>query len=327
MGVLKEGAIDWLIVAVGNLQHAGAAWLNALTLDYRSYQRGDAMTKRMITHLCLALGFYAAVFPGKLVGQPSKEPTYVQIERNTVRLEMKVGGKYIPQGTGFFVKDDKESLFIVTARHVVVGAGVLRARVPSLVTATNKTEMIFLELPPKLWTLGDDNDPATAPNDVAVMKLSGIKERTIVALEYCPTKCTDGGYNQLADDPHPMDQILILGFPVDLGFALKEQRPLVRSGVVSFAADEPFITVDRASKPLRKNTFIIDSHIFPGNSGGPVLVTIPFQPVRLGGLITGVSTQLTIGLVTPTSAIRQVLDVAEDAPMNTQAWFLVDPDR
>jgi len=186
--------------------------------------------------------------------------------------------------------------------------------------------MLILDMPEQLWTLGDDDDPSTAPNDVVVMKLGGIKDRNIVFFSYCPTKCPTGVRNQLADDPHPMDQVLILGFPVNVGFQLKEQRPLVRSGVISFAADEPFITLDNSPKPARKNTFLIDSHIFPGNSGGPVIVTAPFQPVRLGGLITGTNAQLTFGVVTPTSAIRQVLDAAKDAPINMLAWFANETD-
>jgi hypothetical protein len=134
-----------------------------------------------------------------------------------------------------------------------------------------------------------------------------------------------GAYNQIGEDAHPLDQIEVLGFPGSLGFTLKEQRPLVRLGIVSFASDEPFIQLDNDPRYMRKGSFIIDCHIFPGNSGGPVLVTNPGQNVRLGGLITGSNTEADFGFSTPTSAIREILDKAADAPMNGDSWFAEDP--
>jgi S1-C subfamily serine protease len=277
---------------------------------------------RKLSLVCLSLLFAVPTW-----AELSKEPMWVQIERMTVRLEMKNPvGIWISQGTGFFVQDAKEQLFIVTARHVVVGAGKLRARVPSLNTVTGKTEMVFLELPQELWTLGRDDDKDLRPIDVAVMKLGNIKDRRIVALSYCPTNCPQGISNQIADDPHSMDQIIILGFPLDLGFTLKEQRPMVRTGIVSLSPDEPFFKADQDPRYLRKNVFTIDCHLFPGNSGGPVLVTIPFQPVRLGGLVTAGNPQLEYGIVTPPSQIKEVLDDAAGAKVNMDAWFAGDPD-
>jgi hypothetical protein len=257
----------------------------------------------------------------------SKEAPYVQIERLTVRIEAKdITGNYVSQGSGFFVGDEKGNLFIVTARHVVFGLGDMRARVPAQVTATGKTEMIYLKLPSTLWTFGDDNDKTLRPVDVAVMKLGGIKDHQIVDFSYCPTKCDVGAYNEVGDDPHPLDQVTVLGFPYDLWFTLKEQRPMVRMGVVSFASDEPFIKVDQDPRYMRAGVFIIDCHIFKGNSGGPVLVTNPLQAVRLGGLISATNTDLDYGIVTPVSAIRRMLDKAADAPINMNAWFGSDPE-
>jgi hypothetical protein len=259
----------------------------------------------------------------------SKEQVFIQIERLTVRLEMKNNnGQYESRGTGFFVLDEKNQLYIVTARHVVLGAGNLRARVPSLVIANGKTENVVLKLPSDQWILGDDNDKDLQPVDVAVMRLGGLKDRQIVSFLYCPTKCADGSYNQLADDPHPMDHVTVLGFPYDLGFQFKEQRPMVREGIVSFTSDEsPFIKVAPDPRYMRKGAFIIDCHVFGGNSGGPVLVSNPLAPITLGGLITGTNAALFFGFVTPTSHIRSVLDKAVNAAPNMSAWFLGDPDE
>jgi S1-C subfamily serine protease len=268
------------------------------------------------------------LFPFSMRGaDPSKEQPFVQIERMTVRLEMKnPAGNWVSQGTGFFVNDEKDNIYIVTARHVVTGSGKMHARVPSINTVSGKTEMVYLEMPPDLWTLGDDDDKSLLPVDVAVMRLGSIEDRKLVSFSYCPTKCSPGVYNQVADDPHPLDQIMVLGFPYDLGFTLKEQRPMVRLGVVSFGADEPFIKIGTDPRFLRKGAFIIDCHIFPGNSGGPVILMNPLQPSRLGGLITGSIPQLEFGFVTPASEIRQVLDKAASASPNMNAWFTVDPD-
>lgn len=276
--------------------------------------------------LCVAAG----IFLGLTLAfgfEPSKEQTYVQIGRLTIRLEMKnASGSYISQGTGFFVEDEKNQLFIVTARHVVVGSGTLRARVPSLVKATEKTEMVVLTLPETAWILGEDDDATLLPRDVAVMKLGVMVDRSVVSFKYCPTTCPSAVNNQLGDDPHPLDHIMIMGFPYDMGFTLKEQRPMVREGVVSLAADEPFIHLDNSPRFMRKG-LIIDCHVFGGNSGGPVMVWNPFQPIRLAGLVTGASMGLSFGFVTPTSDIRHVLDKAVDAPMNMSVWSLPDPDE
>lgn len=88
---------------------------------------------------CVGVALCLGRFSGKFEGQGSTEPPWVQIERNTVRIEREVGANYVPDGTGFFVVNEEGSLFIVTARHVAFKAGNLRARVPSLVLATGKT--------------------------------------------------------------------------------------------------------------------------------------------------------------------------------------------
>ncbi len=274
--------------------------------------------------LGVAFGFFLGI--ANIFGyQASKEPPFVQIERLTVRLEVRnPAGEFISQGTGFFVTNEKRELFIVTARHVVVGSGYLRARVPSLVNSTGKTEMLELRMPEAYWVLGEDGDPTHWPVDVAVMKLSGIQDRQIVSFQYCQSQCPAGGYNQLGDDPHPLDQIVVLGFPLDVGFTLKEQRPIVRSGLVSLSADEEFLKITGDPRYLRKGVYMADVHLFGGNSGGPVLTSIWGQPSRLGGLITASNATLSLGFVTPTSQIRETLDRAASSPANMSAWFLLN---
>lgn len=58
------------------------------------------------------------------------------------------------------------------------------------------------------------------------------------------------------------DDVYAIGFP--MGFAGEEQNyPCVKAGLISRIDDEII---------KKKNQFIIDSSIFPGNSGGPVIL-------------------------------------------------------
>ncbi len=220
-----------------------------------------------------------------LTAQPSKENFYTQAERMVIHLERAgPSGGYVPVGTGFFVRNEKNDLFVVTARHVAGIGADLRARVPTSLVLDGKTDVVELRLPSAAWVYHQNNGgDKTLAVDVAVMKIPGVKDRGITALRYCPTDCPKDEYNQLADDPLPPDQIIIFGFPEDLGFTLKEQRPMARLGVVSLTADEEFILIDQPNgtqKLLPKGAYLIDARMFPGNSGGPVVV---YNPLSLLG--------------------------------------------
>jgi len=123
----------------------------------------------------------------------------------------------------------------------------------------------------------------------------------------------------------PPDQIIIFGFPVDLGFTLKEQRPMTRVDVVSMTSDDQFISIDQpdgSHKLLPKGAYLVDARMFPGNSGGPVVVTNPFNPLRLGGLVSATNRTLDYGIVTPVS---QIVETLERAKGSTAAgdWVLL----
>jgi len=282
------------------------------------------MASRLLALFSLSLATGAA-----LHAQPSKENFYTQAERLVIHLERALPtGGYGPVGTGFFVRNEQNENFVVTARHVASLGVDLRARVPALLKTTGKTDVIELRLPSSNWVYHENaGDAQTMPVDVAVMKIAlPMNDREVVALRFCPNNCPKDEYNQLGADPLPPDQIIVFGFPENLGFTLKEQRPMTRIGVVSLTSDEPFISIDQpdgTKKLLTKGAYLVDARMFPGNSGGPVIVSNPFNPIRLGGLVSAVNRTLDYGVVTPVSQIAETLVRAKDADA-AGSWQLLD---
>jgi hypothetical protein len=262
-----------------------------------------------------------------LLAQTGKENLYTQAERGVIHLERALpAGGYGPVGTGFFVANEQNALFVVTARHIASIGVDLRARVATRLTSTGKTDVVELKLPSSRWLCHENaGNEQTLPVDVAVMKIPGVKDRGVVWFRYCAQNCPKDEYNQLADDPLPPDQVIIFGFPVDLGFTLKEQRPMTRLGVVSLTSEEEFISEDASHKFFPKGAYLVDARMFPGNSGGPVFVLNPFSPLRLGGLVTATNRNLDFGIVTPVSQIKQTLDRAKGADAQFDAWFPLGP--
>ena len=265
-----------------------------------------------------------------LLAQPSKENFYTQAERLVIHLERALpSGGFAPVGTGFFVQNEQNELFVVAPRHIASAGVDLRARVPTLLTASAKTDIVELRLPSSKWIYHENaGDDKTLAVDVAVMKIAGVKDRSVVTFRYCPHNCPKDEYNQLADDPLPPDQIVIFGFPLDLGFTLKEQRPMTRIGVVSLTSDDQFVSVNLpggTQKLLPKGAYLIDARMFEGNSGSPVVVHSPFTQLRLGGLVTATNRNLDYGIVTPVSQIAETLERAKNAEKNVTAWFLLEP--
>jgi hypothetical protein len=136
-----------------------------------------------------------------LLAQPSKENFYTQAERLVIHLERSLPtGGYAPVGTGFFVRNEQNEGFVVTARHVASLGFDLRARVPSMLSATGKTDVVELRLPSSKWVYHDETAPneQTLPVDVAVMKINGVKDRSSTLFRYCAKNCPKDEYNQLA---------------------------------------------------------------------------------------------------------------------------------
>ncbi len=194
--------------------------------------------------------------PREVHAQPKQESFYTQAIRGVVRLEhhedIKLEGQdsvvrtIRPDGTGFFIHTS-DSLFIVTAAHVARQNYDLHARVPVKQESGDKIEVWELRLPRSEWVFHPmKGDVKTHPVDVATMKIPSIKDWGTIAFRYCVKTCPEGQYNQLErDDIEPPDQVIVFGFPLDVGLILKEPRPMGRQGIVALRTNEEFIEIEK----------------------------------------------------------------------------------
>ena len=97
----------------------------------------------------LKLTFLLVAAAAVALAQPSKETFYTQAKRMIIRLEYKLPSDvYASAGTGFFVQDEQNNIFVVTASHVASLGVNLRARVPSLLSDGKATDVIELHSQP-----------------------------------------------------------------------------------------------------------------------------------------------------------------------------------
>lgn len=278
---------------------------------------GLVTRKQLLPALIAFLAFL--ILSSHLSAQKSEEPFYTQATRAVIRLEhyeeIKKEGQTKSSrlrkqdGTGFFVHTI-DALFLVTAAHVARKDYDLHARVPVLLDSSGETVMTELKLPRSRWVFHPDiGDEKTHPVDVAVMKIPSLSGAGVVALRYCPENCPEGEYNQLEKDPDPPQEVLVFGFPVDIGFQLREPRPMGRQGMVALKSEESFLRVK--GKYVEPRTFLIDTRMFSGNSGSPVITFPAFgRKLYLFGLVFGTNLNLDYAIAEPVSRIREVLDLA-----------------
>ncbi len=272
-------------------------------------------------------------------GTKKKEDFYSQLSRAVIRLEHL---EYVKQegssevikrnksnGTAFFVQSAGH-LFVVSARHVVELPYDLHARVECINKSSGRKEMVLLKLPRKRWVSHPvDGNKDTHPVDVAAMKISWFKGRTITHFRYDLPDSKTKDKNQLPlDDPAPPRKILVFGFPVNIGFELREQRPFGRSGIIAMRTGKKFLRLrmNGENKFVEEKCYLIDAEIFHGNSGSPVLKqpSLTDSKVQLLGLVIASSQKMDFGVVEPVSRIREVLDKAkQQKDENIEYWSLM----
>lgn len=235
-------------------------------------------------------------------------------------------------------------IFLVTNRHVFQRvnerSGKLYARFNKPIeTGSNVYPM---ELTDPYWTVHPDS-----ANDVAVSTINTQKliednieyrffegDKHAFTLEQaCTTEISEG------------DGVFVLGFP--LGEAGDERNyPIVRQGILA-----------RVQDWLKRNarTFLIDASIFPGNSGGPVLLKPEFTTIEgtkpnkdcvLIGMVSSylpyqevaVSTQTQrprmifeensgLGIVVPHDVIQETVKIAVDNLGSGEAAGTSEPEE
>ena len=263
-----------------------------------------------------------------------KEDLYLQLSRAVIRLEhsekiLKEGSNKlintnVSNGTAFFI-GNTEDLFIVTARHVVEKDYDLYARVHCKNRITGETEIILLKLKKNKWVFHPKDELIdTNYVDVAVMKIGWIIDRDIKMFRYELPNTELANQNQLPfEDPLPPESILIFGFPLDIGFKLSEQKPLCRLGIVSMVTGKKFLKTENG-KFADEKTILIDSNMFPGNSGSPVIKQLlPFaSEIKLLGLVIATNERMNYAVIEPVSRIRETIEIAKEGPKDIDCWFL-----
>jgi hypothetical protein len=150
--------------------------------------------------------------------------------------------------------------------------------------------------------------------DVAIMKLTNIKDREVVTFRYEGQESVDKKDNQLPfQDPEPPQPILLFGFPGDIGFELTEQRPMGRSGIISMVTGKKYLKID--NKYVDEKAYLIDVSAYPGNSGSPVInqfIPLIDPNIKLLGLLSAGNQNMKYAIIMPVSRIRETIEVAKD---------------
>jgi len=235
----------------------------------------------------------------------------------TVQLEQPIGDGVRTVGTGFLISDPAPDgtprVVLVTANHVFERMPGDKATVGFRIEGADGAwryapQKIAIRRGGKaLWT-------HHATRDVAAIAISAPPAFAKAAI---PLNWLAGDDAFNAYQLGPGDEMMALGFPQGLS-ANPAGFPILRSGRV-------------ASYPLAPSsafpTFLLDFHVFPGNSGGPVYLEGGLHR-RSGGesapepeLIAGMLTQqvelnsenLEIGIVTQARFIRETVALL-DAP-------------
>lgn len=190
--------------------------------------------------------------------------------------------EWVTEGTGFLygyrVKDDPDvtkqqfQTFLVTARHVIEGHRLtnpnsIQVRLNTDDSSGGTREFSSMLSGPNSWFLAKDSaiDVAILPIDLDTLKSMKINVNFFENTMHSANKTKLKELGVSAGDP-----LFVLGFPLNMAGELKNYV-IVRQGVIA-----------RISECLddRANTFLIDSFVFPGNSGGPVVSKPEFTSIQ-----------------------------------------------
>ncbi|MFA4907842.1 MAG: hypothetical protein WC602_06220 [archaeon] len=205
-------------------------------------------------------------------------------KKSVILAESKNDSIYQPIATGFLVLFQNH-IFIVTNKHVAERRGLFfRFNSKSLSNPTIRlsidTLLSFINLP---WAVSSTSDVAAIP---LIFYPSLSRYRDSIDVKFLGISLfKDWNYINEGDD------VFILGFPLGVGVSARFSA-VYRYGII-------------ALKEIEGN-YLIDSNIFPGNSGGPVFMKPSIFDYRKGALGEG-----TVGyLVGIDSAFLPYSDVA-----------------
>ena len=192
--------------------------------------------------------------------------------------------QWVTFGTGFFygykIKDDPDpklrqyAIYLVTAGHVVSefrksGHGDLQVRINAKVPSSHSQTFGIPNNPPEgaaTWFYHPGfrpNSPSDTPgNDVAAVQINGAKI-TELGAAFMPNDEVAANSEKLKSiGTSEGDGVFVLGFPMNLA-GVQRNYVIVREGIIARISE----MLDHASP-----TFMLDAFVFPGNSGGPVIL-------------------------------------------------------
>jgi len=202
--------------------------------------------------------------------------------------------RWVTEGTGFFygylVQNDSDiakrqyAVFLVTAGHVLkehmaTGQQTIRVRLDAIEASSGAQEF---EIPMAAWFFHPDSkiDLAATPIPITFLRDHGLQSSFFASDEMTVAKDKFKEVGVSAGDG-----VFILGFPMNLA---GEQRNyvIVRQGAIA--------RVDELLEN-KSSSFLVDAFVFPGNSGGPVilrpeLVSIQGTKANTKAAIVGVVT-------------------------------------
>lgn len=190
--------------------------------------------------------------------------------------------QWVTLGTGFFygykIKDDPDpkkrqyAIYLVTAGHVVSefgksGHGDLQIRINSKDPLSSQTFSIP-EKPPEgagTWFYHPKFNPASPADppgyDIAAVRIDYSKITELGAAWIPSDEAAANSEKLKSIGSSAGDGVFVLGFPMNLAGAQRNYA-IVRQGVIARISE----LLDHAS-----STFMLDSFVFPGNSGSPVV--------------------------------------------------------
>jgi Trypsin-like peptidase domain len=236
--------------------------------------------------------FSSAIFAGVFIDDLRCMPVLIQIPSpNNTRIEC---------GTGVYL-DNSNGMFLVTAAHCIFDVSSTNksqligsnAFLSSLSRGTNHNDRSIMSL--NLEALRDNGLIKRHPiHDVAVIKLGQIETATngagqwtasigvslLTSTIFFVSWSANDACKTFDNVPEGSDSY-VMGYPVSLlsghSGEIDFSAPLIRKGVIS-------------QKNQKTRKLIIDSAVFGGNSGGPVLIvetpSITETDFRLVGIVT-----------------------------------------
>ncbi len=176
--------------------------------------------------------------------------------------------RYRTIGTGFFIGLDygdrsasgaeNYRLFLVSNRHVVAGRDDLLIRVNTKEGAARRVRLTLKAGEGRSWAVHPDESV-----DVAVVLINA-RVLLEAGMDLSYFRPTDMAFVSTMKelDIGPGEELFVLGFPMGMS-GVERNYVIARSGMIARLDDE----ILAASR-----TFLIDAAVFPGNSGGPVIV-------------------------------------------------------